>query len=146
MSEQNIQVVKEIYAAFQRGDIASIMKHVSDDLDGFGIISERQLIPWHIQVSKKADVPKFFQAVSETAEFTRFEAHDFAAGGDYVYCTCSFDARFRRNNKKVTVDIEIHRFKFKDGKVIEWRGTEDTARISGEYNAVLFDETQKPRW
>ncbi len=146
MSEQNIQVAKELYAAFQRGDIGSIMKHVSDDLDGFGIISERQLIPWHIQVSKKADVPKFFQAVSETAEFTRFEAHDFAAGSDCVYCTCSFDAKFRRNNRKVTVDIEIHRFKFKDGKVIEWRGTEDTARISGEYNAVLFDETQKPRW
>ena len=97
-----------------------------------GIISERQLIPWHIQVSKKADIPKFFQAVSETAEFTRFEAHDFAAGTDYVYCTCSFDAKFRRNNKKVTVDIEIHRFKFKDGKVIEWRNRryrEDKRRI-----------------
>ena len=44
MSEQNIQTVKQIYAAFQRGDIASIMKHVSDDLEGFGIISERELI------------------------------------------------------------------------------------------------------
>ena len=74
MSEQNIQIAKEIYAAFQRGDIASIMGHVSDDLEGFGIISERELIPWHVQISKKADVPKFFQAVSETAEFTRFEA------------------------------------------------------------------------
>jgi ketosteroid isomerase-like protein len=146
MSEQNIQTVKEIYATFQRGDIASIMKHVSDDLEGFGIISERELIPWHIQISKKADVPKFFQAGSKIAEFTRFETHDFASGGDYVYCTCSFDAVFRRNNRKVTVDVEIHRFKFKDGKVVEWRGTEDTARISEEYNAVLFDETQKPRW
>ncbi len=146
MSDRNIQIAKEIYAAFQRGDIASIMEHVSDDLEAFAIISERELIPWHIQISKKQDVPKFFQAVSETAEFTRFEARDFASGGDYVYCTCSFDAMFRRNNRKVTVDIEIHRFKFKDGKVVEWRGTEDTARISGEYNAVLFDETQKPRW
>ena len=113
MSDRNIQVAKEIYAAFQRGDIASIMEHVSDDLEAFSIISERELIPWHIQISKKQDVPKFFKAVSETAEFTRFEAHDFAAGGDYVYCTCSFDAMFRRNNRKVTVDIEIHRFKFR---------------------------------
>ena len=38
MSEPNFQVVKEIYTAFQRGDIAWIMKHVSDDLDGFEII------------------------------------------------------------------------------------------------------------
>jgi ketosteroid isomerase-like protein len=35
MSEQNIQVAKEIYAVFKRGDIASIMEHVSDDLEGF---------------------------------------------------------------------------------------------------------------
>jgi ketosteroid isomerase-like protein len=68
MSEQNIKIVKEIYAAFQRGDIASIMQHVSDDLEGFGVISGRELIPWHIQISKKADVPKFFQAVSKTAD------------------------------------------------------------------------------
>jgi ketosteroid isomerase-like protein len=81
MSDRNIQIAKEIYAAFQRGDIASIMEHVSDDLEAFAIISERELIPWHIQISKKQEVPKFFQAVSETAEFSRFEAHDFAAGG-----------------------------------------------------------------
>jgi uncharacterized protein len=136
MSDKNIQIVQEIYAAFSRGDVPSIMQHISEDLEGFGIVSERKLIPWQIQISKKQDVPQFFQAVAEAAEFTRFEPRDFAAGGDYVYCTISFDATFKHNKRNLTVDNEMHRFKFKNGKVVEWRGTEDTANTSAIYNAA----------
>ena len=68
MSDNNIQIVKEIYAAFKRGDVPAIMQHLSDDLQGFGIVSEQKLIPWQIQISKKQDVPKFFQAVAEAAD------------------------------------------------------------------------------
>ncbi len=32
MSDKNIQVAKEIYAAFSRGDVPAIMQHMSDDL------------------------------------------------------------------------------------------------------------------
>jgi hypothetical protein len=53
MSDNNIQIVKEIYAAFKRGDVSAIMQHLSDDLQGFGFVSEQKLIPWQIQISKK---------------------------------------------------------------------------------------------
>jgi hypothetical protein len=53
MSDKNIQIVKDIYAAFNRGDVPAIMQHMSDDLQGFGVVSEEKLIPWHIQISKK---------------------------------------------------------------------------------------------
>ena len=45
MSDKNIQVAKEIYAAFSRGDVPTIMQHMSDDLLGFGIVSEQNLVP-----------------------------------------------------------------------------------------------------
>jgi ketosteroid isomerase-like protein len=32
MSDNNIQVVQDIYAAFIRGDVPGIMQHISDDL------------------------------------------------------------------------------------------------------------------
>jgi len=98
-------------------------------------VSERKLLPWHIQVNKKKDVPLFFQAIAESSEFTRFEPRDFATGGDQVYCTISFDVTFKNNGKKITHDNVIHRFTFKNGKVVEWRGTEDTAKTSAAYNA-----------
>jgi hypothetical protein len=88
----------------------------------------------HSNLEKK-DVPKFFQAIAASSEFTRFEPRDFAAGGDHVYCTISFDVTFRHNRAKLTaVDNVMHRFTFRNGKVVEWRGTEDTARTNAAYN------------
>ena len=117
MSENNIQIVRDIYAAFSRGDVPGIMQHIADDLRAFGIVSEQRLIPWHIHISRKADVPQFFKAIAESSDITRFEPRDFAAGGDHVYCTISFDVTFRHNGRKLTIDNEMHRFTFKDGKV-----------------------------
>ena len=56
MSDKNIQVAKGIYAAFSRGDVPAIMQHMSDDLQGFGIVSEQNLVPWHMNIAKKQDV------------------------------------------------------------------------------------------
>ena len=113
----------------------AIMQHMSDDLKGFGVVSEQKLVPWHIQISKKQDVPKFFQAIAETSQFTRFEPRDFAGSGDDVYCTISYDSTIKHNRKKLTgVDNVMHHFKFKNGEVVEWRGTEDTAMTSAAYN------------
>lgn len=136
MSDANIAIVKDIYAAFSRGDVNAIMQHISDELEGFGVVTAQQSVPWHIQITKKQDVPKFFQAIAESSEFSRFEPRDFAGGGAYVYCTISFDVTFRRNGKKLTVDNVMHRFKFKSGKVVEWRGSEDTAMIAAAYGAA----------
>jgi ketosteroid isomerase-like protein len=135
MSEINIRIVEEIYAAFRRGDVPGIMEHISEDLRHFGVVSETKLIPWHIQITKKKDVPLFFQAIAESSDFTRFEPRDFAAAADNVYCTISFDATFKKNGKTISVDNTVHRFTFRNGKVIEWRGTEDTAKMSDAYNA-----------
>ena len=85
---------------------------------------------------KKQDVPKFFQALAESQDTTRLEPRDFAAGGDYVYCTVSLGVTYKRNHKKLTIDNVMHRFKFKKEKVVEWRGTEDTARTNAAYNAA----------
>jgi hypothetical protein len=136
MSERNIQIVQDIYAAFGRGDVPAIMRHVSDDLHGFGVVSAEKVVPWHIQISKKQDVPQFFQAIADSADFTRFEPRDFAAGGDHVYCTISWDVTFKHNGKKLTHDNVMHRFTFKNGKVVEWRGTEDTVKTSAAYKAA----------
>jgi len=135
MADANTQIVQQIYAAFGRGDVAGIMQHVSDELRRFGVVCEDDGVPWHMQITKKADVPRFFKALSDTMEFTRFEPRDFAEGGDHVYCTVSFDATFRRNGKTLTQDHSLHHFAFKNGKVVEWRGSEDTARVMAVFNA-----------
>src|ERR1700758_1039083 len=102
MSDTNIAIVKDLYAAFSRGDVNAIMQHISDQLEGFSVVAAQQSAPWHIQITKKQDVPKFFQAIAQSSEFSRFKPLDFAAGGAYVYSTVSFDSTFRHNGKKLS--------------------------------------------
>jgi ketosteroid isomerase-like protein len=127
MSEKNIQAVQSIYAAFGRGDVPAILEFIADDLRLFGVVSQSKEVPWHLQITKKKDVPLFFQALAQECDFTRFEPRDFAAAGDHVYCTIRFDVRFKRNGQTATYEDVMHRFTFKNGRVVEWRGTEDTA-------------------
>ncbi len=128
MSDNNIAVIQQIYQAFGRGDVAGIMEHIAAELHGFGVVSESSDVPWHVQITRKADVPSFFQALAKECDFTRFEPRDFVAGGDQVYVTVRFDVTLRRNGRKVSYDNTMHRFTLKAGRVVEWRGTEDTAK------------------
>jgi len=130
MSDRNIQIIQQIYAAFGRGDVPGIMEHIAEDLRRFSVASELQVAPWHMQITKKADVPSFFKALAETCEFTRFEPHDFAAAGDVVYCSVRFDVTLKTTGRKLQIDDEMHRFTLRNGRVVEWRGAEDTALIA----------------
>ena len=67
MSDSNIEIVQHIYAAFGKGDVAAILEHISDDLRHFGVVSEQNQLPWQIQITKKKDVPLFFQTTLSTA-------------------------------------------------------------------------------
>jgi ketosteroid isomerase-like protein len=109
--------------------VPAILEHIADDMRHFGVFSESKDVPWHLQITKKKDVPLFFQALARECDFTRFEPRDFAAAGDHVYCTVSFDMTLKRNGKKATYEV-LHRFSFKNGRVVEWRGSEDTARTA----------------
>jgi len=128
MSEKNIQIVQSIYAAFGRGDVPAVMEHISDELRHFGIVSELADVPWHLQITKKKDVPLFFMAVAESLEFTRFEPREFAATGEHVYCTVGGEATMKKNGKKRAFEHEMHHFTLQNGRVVEWRCALDTAK------------------
>jgi ketosteroid isomerase-like protein len=125
----NVQVVQTIYAAFTRGDVPGIVACIDDDMRAFGVVGTSKDVPWHLQIDRKADVPKFFQAIASECDFTRFEPRDYAIGGDHVYCTVRYDITLKRNGRKLSIDNSLHRFTFRNSRVIEWRGTEDTAMI-----------------
>jgi ketosteroid isomerase-like protein len=134
----HIETIQKIYAAFGRGDIPGILEHIAEDLHAFSVVADASPeIPWHLKITKKRDVPKFFQALAAECDFSLFEPHAFAQGGDHVYATISFDVTFKRNGKKVSFRDAIHRFTFKNGRVIEWRGTEDTALTREAYAGRL---------
>jgi ketosteroid isomerase-like protein len=129
MSEQkNVQTIQDVYAAFGRGDVPYILERLTDDVT-WGIINDGTTgVPWHAQLKGRGEVPRFFGALVEHVEFTRFEGKAFAAGGDYVYSTIEFDVTIKKNGRKASL-VGLHRFTFKNGRISEWKGMEDTAHV-----------------
>ena len=133
-AQSNITLIQNIYAAFGRGDIATVMEHLSNDVD-WGVDAQASTeVPWHGTGKGRAFAAKFFEALGKEAVFTRFEPSDFLASETQVACLVSWDAKLNRNGRTLTQRVH-HRFTIENGRITKWRGTEDTAFVKAIWNA-----------
>jgi uncharacterized protein len=128
MSEvQNIEFVKDLYAAFGRGDVPYILERFAPELEGFGVTaSGRARAPFHLQGNRREDVAKYFEALIGAMEPLRLEPQHYAAGGDYVYATLNHEYKVRKTGKVLALNNGVHRFKVKNGMVVAWFAADDT--------------------
>lgn len=126
--EQNIQVIKDCYAAFARGDLPFILERVSPvRFERWGVVaSGTWRAPWHHEANSRQDVQKYFEAVLGTMEPLRFEPSLFAAAGDYVYATVHMEYKVRANGKFLVMTDVVHKFKLPEGRIVGVRISEDT--------------------
>ncbi len=123
---KNIDTVKGIYAAFGRGDLPALLDAVSDDVSwGIESVATAEVPAYGIRNGKDG-VAKFAAAWGEIGEFVKFEADDFVAAGDHVFCTLRIELAVRATGKRVK-NASAQHWTLRDGKVIRWRGWEDTA-------------------
>lgn len=127
----NTETVQQIYAAFGRGDVEFIMNCLADDVD-FASEPDQAIAPWHGRRTK-SQVPAFFQALGETLEVTEFTPLAFGSGGDDVFAVIRFGIKVKATGKSGAMDIH-HWWRFRDGKVVKYRGTEDTALTASLLN------------
>ncbi|HEX2736485.1 MAG TPA: nuclear transport factor 2 family protein [Polyangiaceae bacterium] len=127
MEQNNIEFVKDLYAAFTRGDLPYILERFAPELEAFGVAAtaERRA-PWHFPGSCRQDVAKYFEALIGTLEPLGLEPKHFAASGDYVYVTLDQQWRVRKTGKLLPFKDGFHRFKLNQGKVVAWLASEDT--------------------
>ena len=126
--ESNIKTIQAIYGAFGRGDVPAILEALADDVK-WGIHSRSSAsksVPWHEYLVGKRNVPRFFAALAANADFTRFDPQMFVADDEHLYCSIVWEATLKKNGKKLAM-TGVHRFTFKNGRITEWFGTEDTA-------------------
>jgi ketosteroid isomerase-like protein len=127
--ERNLAVVGEIYAAFGRGDLASILAVIADDCawERWGQNTAQAAGISYLQAQSGPEgVAAFFGVVSRF-EIHQFEVLDMFAGGDKVAVEVLMEAtspdggRFR--------DEELHLYTLgADGKVTRMRHYVDTAK------------------
>jgi ketosteroid isomerase-like protein len=122
---ENIQTIKGVYEAFGRGDVEAILAVVTDDVD-WATETSSDGAPWYGVRHGKAGVTTFFVDLAKTMEVDEFTPLTFAANDDDVMTIVRYTAHSRETGKSATMQLH-HWFRFRDGKIASYRGTEDTA-------------------
>ena len=125
-ADANIKTIAEIYEAFRRGDVAVILDGVTDDVD-WAAEADSSAAPWYGVRHGKDEVADFFAGFGSTMEVEEFTPVSFAANDTDVLTVVRFQARSRSTGKAVQMNLH-HYFRFRDGKIAYYRGTEDTAQ------------------
>jgi len=125
MTDTKIQTIQAIYEAFGRGDVAFILDKVTEDVD-WASEPDSKIAPWHGIRRGRQDVPSFFEQLAAGIEVTEFTPLSFTSNDSDVMVVIRFGLRVPVTGKSGTMDIH-HWWRFRDGKVCFYRGTEDTA-------------------
>ena len=127
-TQENIQTVKDIYAAFDRGDIDVIINSLADDVDWGHESAVSNDVPWYgIYKGPAAVRARFFGSIAAEVTIDLFERKDFVASGNHVCVTYRTGGTFKKHGKLLDFN-GMHFWTFNDsGKVSFYRGYDDTA-------------------
>jgi ketosteroid isomerase-like protein len=124
-ADTNIKTITQVYEAFGRGDVPAILDAVTDDVDWAAEASSTGA-PWYGAHTGRDGVAQFFTDFGSAMEVEEFTPVSVAANDTDVLTVVRFRARSRRTGKNAAMDLH-HFFRFRDGKIAYYRGTEDTA-------------------
>jgi ketosteroid isomerase-like protein len=122
----NIDTVKQIYAAFGRGDIPAIIDKLDPNIE-WDVELSTPGVPWLQPRRGAANIPAFFESLAPLS-FQRFEPHTFFADGNKVFVLVAFDVTHVASGKRYTFPYEGHLWVFDDaGKIVKYQHVTDTA-------------------
>jgi uncharacterized protein len=125
MSEQqNIQTIQQMYAAFGRGDVATILTKLTDDVRWVSHFDS--VVPWAGDFSGKKRVPQFFEAIFRSVEVKAFDPQDFIAQGSTVVSLGEFGCQVRATGKSAHTRWAFI-WRFRDGQVCAYEQFADPA-------------------
>jgi len=133
-AEQNIEAVKAMYEAFGRGDVDAILERCTDDVDWGSDVAD-PVAPWQGIKHGKTEVATFFEGIAQTGPVTEFTPLSFAGNEDgEVHTYVRYEFSVTATGKDVATNIH-HYWRFRDGKVAYYRGSEDSALIAAALTA-----------
>lgn len=125
-ADANIKTITAVYEAFGRGDVPAILDAVTDDVD-WAAEAASSAAPWYGVRHGRDAVAVFFSDFGSAMEVEEFTPVSLAANDTDVLSVVRFRARSRGTGRIAEMNLH-HYFRFRDGKIAYYRGTEDTAQ------------------
>lgn len=128
---ESLQLVKDGYAAFARGDLQGLLSLMAEDVD------------WHIPGAGlpiagtyrgRAGVSSFFQKLAAETDILEFQPREFIADGDRVLVTGWERVKVKATNRSIELDW-IMSFTIRDGQVAVFREYTDTKALADAYES-----------
>jgi len=126
MREQdNVEIVKQSFAAFQRGDIQTVLNLCTDDIE-FRHPMSTAIWPWAGQHRGRAQLAALAAGFWGVEEFEQFEPREFIAQGDKVVALVFERVRIKATGRVVENDF-VTVFTLREGKIVQLYFYEDMA-------------------
>lgn len=121
----NLRTTQEIYEAFERGDVPTILPKLSDTVDWeYGASSSD--VPWLQPRQGRDGAAAFFASLGEI-QIQKFTPKVFLDGGSLVVVLVDIDFTVKATGKLVVEEDEVHIWHFNhEGKVARFRHRVDT--------------------
>jgi uncharacterized protein len=131
MSDANVKLVRSLYDAFQRGEIATIIKAMTPDID-WQVHGKANGVPTIGRWNGPQGAQEFFRLVAENQDVTEFSPQDFYAAGNKVFALGRYAWIVRKTGKTVGGEW-CHAFTIENRKVSQFREFTDTASFAEAY-------------
>jgi hypothetical protein len=118
--------VHRLYAAFGRGDIEGVLAELAEDVD-WAAEAAGSGAPWYGAYRGRDAVPGFFAAIAEAVDIERFELIGCTTGGADVIATVRWAYTVRSTGRRAEMYMQ-HWWRFADGRIVRFRGSEDSAQ------------------
>jgi ketosteroid isomerase-like protein len=132
----NTQLVKDAYAAFQRGDIHAILDMLDENVEWHGVIGTEGVLPQAGRRRGRAAVAEFFRQVAEATVFEAFEPREFIAQGDQVCVVGHYKGRATTTGETYANDW-VMLFQIRNGRIARFREFTDSAQLVRVYGAPV---------
>jgi ketosteroid isomerase-like protein len=131
MSHANVDLVQNLYAAFLRGDVLTIVRAM-DPNGTWESVGRSSDFPTLGVRKGRGEVQSFFDAVSQHEDFSDFSPKEFHAVGDKVFVLGHYAMTVKKTGKPIASDW-IHIFTIRGGQVAAFREFTDTAKLAEAY-------------
>ena len=126
----NTEIVKGLFEAFNRGDIAHVLNGLADNVEW--IVPGPDSIPFAGRFQGRDRVAGFFQKLAETTEMAPLQIDQYVEQGDLVIALGSSAGRSKQLQKQITTPFAMV-YTMSGGKVAKFQEYLDTAAIASAY-------------
>jgi ketosteroid isomerase-like protein len=127
--EQNIDTVRQGYAAFGRGDLPGLLALLDDQVSW--VTPGPTDLPTAGTRRGPSAVAQFFQSLTQIVDILRFEPKDFVAQGDRVVVLGDETTRVKATGKNVDFNW-VHIFDVRNGRVVAFEERGDVSALVAE--------------